>query len=230
MDISEFLNREPVEEAEVVVAGEEPEEIDVQKAVVESLAADKAEQDEVISTLKESNARQDELISSLKEGKAEQEIKIGSLRANNAALQSEVNALKKKLEKALEELTRIGDTLAKNSESKLSSKVALLERNVELEDRFEGETRDHVIEVLREARDAAEKGGRCRRAQVLESVLVANEPHGELAKRRVELEKLFSDNANLVSGTVIQELEKRGISHKNGEEYLLPSEIIARNY
>ena len=230
MDISEFLNRSPAEETEEAFYAEEPEEIDVQKAVVESLAADKAEQDEVISTLKESNARQDELISSLKEGKAEQEIKIGSLRANNAALKSEVTELRRKLQQTLNEIAKVGDTLAKNAEGNLSSKVALLERNVEVEDRFEGETRDHVIEVLREARDAAEKDGRCRRAQVLESVLVANEPHGELAKRRAELEKLFSDNANLVSGTVIQELEKRGISHKKGEEYLLPSEIIARTY
>ncbi len=230
MDISEFLNRAPAEEPEETYAGEEPEEIDVQKAVVESLAADKAEQDEMISSLKKDQAEREEFISSLKESKAEQEIKIGSLRANNAALQSEVNALRKKLQQAQIELAKVGDTLAKNAESEGSNKVALLDRNVELDDRFEGETRDHVIEVLREARDAAEKGGRVRRAQVLESVLVVNEPHGELAKRRTELEKLFADNANLVSGVVIQELEKRGISHKKGEEYLLPSEIIARAY
>lgn len=216
MDISEFLNRAPVEEPEEELVEEEPEEIDVQKAVVESLAADKAEQDEVISFLKQS--------------KAEQEIKIGSLRANNAALQSEVNTLRKKLQQALNELEKVGDLLAKNADGDGSNKIALLDRNIELADRFEGETRDHVIEVLREARDAAEKAGRTRRAQILESVLVVNEPHGELARRRAELEKLFTDNANLINGLVIQELEKRGISHKKGEEYLLPSEIIARTY
>ncbi len=216
MDISEFLNRAPVEEPEEELVEEEPEEIDVQKAVVESLAADKAEQDEMISFLKQS--------------KAEQEIKIGSLRANNAALQSEANTLRRKVQQLQLELDRVGDVLAKNAEGMLSNKVALLERNIELDDRFEGETRDHVIEVLREARDTAEKAGRIRRAQILESVLVANEPHGELAKRRAELEKLFADNANLINGIVIKELEKRGISHKKGEEYLLPSEIVARVY
>lgn len=216
MDISEFLNRAPVEEPEEELVEEEPEEIDVQKAVVESLAADKAEQDEVISLLKQS--------------KAEQEIKIGSLRANNASLQSEVNTLRKKLQQALIEIGKVGDLLAKNAEGDGSNKISLLDRNIELDDRFEGETRDHVIEVLREARDAAEKDGRARRAQILESVLVVNEPHGELARRRAELEKLFADNANLINGLVIQELEKRGISHKKGEEYLLPSEIIARTY
>ena len=216
MDISEFLNRDFVEETEEEMTSDQPEEIDVQKAVVESLAADKAEQDEVIS--------------SLKKGKAEQEATIEALRKSNVALQSEVTVLKQKFQKVVNELAKIGDLLSKNSEGEGSNKIALLDRNSEIDDRFEGETRDHVLEVLREARDEAEMSGRLRRAQVLESVLVTNEPHGELAKRRAELKKLFDDNANLISGVVIQELEKRGISHKKGEEYLLPSEIIARNY
>ena len=45
MDMNEFLNRAPEREAPAV------EELDVQKAVVESLAADKAEQDERIVAL-----------------------------------------------------------------------------------------------------------------------------------------------------------------------------------
>jgi len=65
---------------------------------------------------------------------------------------------------------------------------------------------------------------------VLESVLVANEPDGTLDKRRAELEKLFNDNANVINGTVIAELERLGIPHKNGEEYLLASEIVKRTY
>lgn len=220
MDISEFLNRptktaEPVE-VEETVAFEEPEEIDVQKAVVESLAADKAEQDEMIS--------------SLRRVKEEQEQEIASLHAANVALQNEVAMLREKFKKAGEELAKIGELLAKNAEGEASNKIALIDRNAELDDRFEGETRDHVLEVLREGRDAAEKSGRFRRAQVLESVLVANEANGELARRRASLEKLFADNANIVSGTVIEELKKRGLSHKNGEDYLLPSEILARNY
>ncbi len=230
MDISEFLDRAPAKEPEETLVEEEPEEIDVQKAVVESLAADKAEQDEMIDFLKQNKAEQDEMIAFLKQSRAEQEIKIGSLRANNAALQSEVNALHRKLQQLQLELSKVGDALAKNAEGETSNRIALLDRSIELDDRFEGETRDHVLEVLREARDAAEKAGRVRRAQVLESVLVANEPNGELAKRRAELEKLFADNANLINGIVIKELEKRGISHKKGEDYLLPSEIVARTY
>ena len=196
MDMNEFLNRAPENEEPVA------EELDVQKAVVESLAADKAEQDERIVALEKENYR----------------------------LKSQVSSLTSSLEEARAALAKVGDVLAKNSETEVSSKIALLDRDPELNDRFPGETRDHVLEVIREAREAAEKDGRLRRAQVLESVLVANEPVGKLAEKRAALEKFFNDNANIMSGPVIAELEKCGISHKNGEEYLLPGEILKRTY
>ena len=196
MDMNEFLNRAP--EREVLAT----EELDVQKAVVESLAADKAEQDE----------------------------RIVSLQKENAALKSELAKMKSEAEEMRNALAKVGDILARNSETECSSKIALIDRDPELNDRFPGETRDHVLEVIREARDAAEKDGRLRRAQVLESVLVANEPVGNLQKKRIALEKFFNDNANIMSGPVIAELEKCGIPHKNGETYLLPGEILKRTY
>ena len=197
MDMNEFLDRAPAT-SEVPAA----EELDVQKAVVESLAADKAEQSERIVTLQK----------------------------ENDLLQSQVSSLKSSIEEMRASLAKVGDVLAANAETEASSKIALLDRNPELNDRFAGETRDHVLEVIREARDAAERDGRLRRAQVLESVLVANEPVGNLQKKRTALEKFFNDNANIMSGPVIAELEKCGISHKNGEAYLLPAEILKRTY
>ena len=198
MDMNEFLDRAPAAEPEVPAA----EELDVQKAVVESLAADKAVQDE----------------------------RIIALQKENYLLKSEVSSLKSSLDEAKAALAKVGDVLAANAETEASNKIALIDRDPELDDRFPGETRDHVLEVIREARDAAEKDGRIRRAQVLESVLVANEPVGKLAEKRAELEKFFNDNANVMSGPVIAQLEKLGISHRNGEEYLLPGEILKRTY
>lgn len=197
MEMNEFLT-EGVES----VVEETPEELDVQKAVVESLAAEKVQCDEQIS----------------------------ALRKANYSLQSEVSRLKEQIEEMRKSLGNVGDVLAKNTELKGSNQVALLERNTELDDRFTGESRDHVLEVIKEARDAAEKDGRLRRAQILEGVLLANEPVGELDIRRKALEKLFTDNGNIVSGPVIEELKNKGIVHKNGEEYLLPAEIIKRTY
>lgn len=188
---------------------EPEEEIEIQKAVVESLAADKVKIEEEASLARERSA-------ALEREKA-------ALAARIAALEGEVASLKA-------ELARSADRLARNEETPASSKVALLERNVNLDDRFEGETRDHVLEALREARDTAEKEGRNRRAQILEAVLLENAPVGELAARRAALEKLFAANGNIVNGEVMRQLTKLTIQYREGETYLLPSEILKRIY
>ena len=138
--------------------------------------------------------------------------------------------LKAKVVEQNEALAKVGDVLAMNSEAKESNQVSLLDRDLELPDRFPGETRDQVLEAIKEARDKAETDGRLRRAQILEGVLLANESSGNLAKKRAALEKFFNDNQNILSGPVIEELQKCGISHKHGEEYLLPAEILKRTY
>ena len=226
MNFEEFLDdaapkaqpaEQPAEEvAEAVEEEATADSIDVQKAVVESLAADKAEQAETISALRAENAELKKSIDELKKSIVE--------------LTNQAEAAKKQMLDQKAALEKVGDVLATNADNGLSNKVALLDRDIDVPDRFTGETRDHVLEVVREARDKAEAEGRLRRAQVLEGVLAANEPEGTLAKKRASLEKLFADNGNLVSGPVIAELEKMGISHKNGEEYLLPAEIVKRNY
>lgn len=186
----------PLARSEEPSSSPEPEEeIEIQKAVVESLAADKVKIEEEASLARE----------------------------RIAALEGEVASLKA-------ELARSADRLARNEATPASSKVALLERNVDIDDRFEGETRDHVLEVLREARDAAEKEGRNRRAQLLEAVMLENAPVGELAARRAALEKLFADNGNIVNGEVMRQLTKLTIQYRDGETYLLPSEILKRIY
>jgi len=219
MNFEEFLKpdtpetfEQPAEEPE---EAPQPEELDVQKAVVESLAADKAEQAEELRNLRQTIA-----------------IRDGQIKAQNAmmtALHNEIEALKSKV---AEVERKLADEQAKefDQQERNPNALALLDRDVELPDRFPGESRDHVIEALAEARAKAEADGRVRHAQVLESVLVANEPNGTLAKRRAELAQLFADNGNIVSGPVLAELERLGIPHKNGEEYLLPSEILKRTY
>ena len=247
MNFEEFLEKK--EESSAVETTQTPERseeefdsaditenIDVQKAVVESLAADKAVQDEKICELEKEN-------SSLKAEKEALEREIATLKDEINSLkaklvdESEVNSLKKEVEglrakcsEQAAELGKMGDVLSRNSETELSNKVALLDRDTDIPDRFPGETREHVLEVIAEARKAAEAEGRVRRAQLLEGVLITNEAEGTLAEKRSQLEKLFSDNANILSGPVIEELEKMGISHKKGEDYLLPSEIIKRTY
>jgi len=206
MNYEDFIK--PEEETPVADHGETIEsvdasiELDVQKAVVESLAADKAAQN----------------------------VEIIKLRREKNELVSKVNDLNATIEELRKQLLNVGDILSRNSEISKPSQVTLLERNPEIDDRFEGETLDHVLEVIREARDASEADGRLRRAQLLESVLVANKANGILEKKRQALIKLFNDNQNIVNGPVINELDKQGISYKIGEKYLLVGEIIKRSY
>ena len=232
MNFEEFLEKkeDTVEAAETPAPEDEEEElaeeadisesIDVQKAVVESLAADKAEQDEKINELRAENEALKEALK--REGEA--------LRNENAELKDKLRKLEKKCAEQEQSLASMGDVLSKNADTAMSNKVALLDRDTDIPDRFPGETREHVLEVVAEARKKAEDEGRLRRAQVLEGVLMANESEGILAEKRAELEKLFAENANILSGPVIEELQNKGIPHKNGEEYLLPAEIIKRVY
>lgn len=241
MNFEEFLKPDSEEEKKATVSAEETEaestaaaEQPIEDSLAqEMISSDKIEEIDDSQQLEVSNA----VVEELAKDSVEQQETIKSLRKQIAEQQSEIAGFKLKIEELqhkIEEqnlaLGKVGETLAKNSESPESTKITLLERDAELPDRFEGETRDHVLEALKEARDAAEKDGRQRHAQILESVLCANEPNGTLVKKREELKKLFEANANLVSGPVIDELVKLGISHKNGEEYLLPSEILKRTY
>lgn len=209
-------------------------ELDVQKEVVESLAADKAVLDEKIKQLEAEKAALEAEKAALAKAKEEAEAKIETARAG-------VVAEKEAAEKALadlqivvgemkSQLQNVGDILARNSEKPLSNQVSVLDRNEEVPDRFDGETREHILEVLKEAHAAAEAEGRLRRAQLLEGVLAANEATGELQKRRDALTKLFADNLNIINGQVINELDKLDIRYKDGETYLLAKEIITRSY
>ena len=214
------VENEPIEETVEEFDGSE--DIDVQKAVVESLAADKAALDCEIDNLKNTLTEKDSKL-------AERENEINSLKEVLSKKDFEISFLRV-------ELAKKDSELAKNLEKQLDAQernpnaLALLDREVELPDRFPGETRDHVLEVIKEARDKAESEGRRRRAQILESVLVANEPNGTLAERRLSVEKAFAENNNIISGAVIEKLTEFELSHKEGEEYLLASEILLRNF
>ena len=225
MKMEEFLQtNEPVREEEHLEDDqpEEDAELDIQKAVVESLAADKAEQEMEIVRLREKLASAEEEKAKAAEEKAKAAEELGKK-----------DELIEKLKKTIAELNgKISDLLSRqiDMQARNPNALALLDRDVDVPDRFPGESRDHVLEVVKEAKEAAEREGRLRRAQVLEGVLVANEPNGNLAKRREALKKLFIDNANIINGPVIEELEKLGISYKNGDDYLLTGEILLRNY
>jgi len=210
------------EEPEDEVSIEEAPELDVQKAVVESLAEDKVKMEHEIESLKDAIAKKEAEIEVLNKKVEEAEAKLNKASEDLEEEKKKTSRLENEISNRIE---RELDTQERNPNA-----LALRDRNIEIQDRFPGETRDQVIEALKEARDKAEADGKIRRAQLIESVLVENEPNGTLAKKREELEKLFADNSNLVTGAVIEELKRLGIRYKDGENYLMPSEIIKREY
>lgn len=224
MNFEDFIKKPEVEaEPEEVKAEEEAKaelttevELDVHKEVVAELAAEKAAQEEKIAAL----------IATVDE----QNAKIVALEKEKTALSEKIAAFENVKNEMAAALAKVGETLARNSEKPISNQISVLDRNPEVDDRFDGETRDHILEALAEARATAEAEGRLRRAQLLEAVLAANEPCGLLAKRRVELEKLFTDNMNIINGEVINALDNMGIRYKDGENYLLAKEIAKRSY
>lgn len=212
MNQEEAINPEDFLQTEAdqdMVEAAEPDELDVQRTVVEALAAEKAELGEQYAALRKTADR---------------------LYQEKQSLAEQINVLRAEKEELRSALERMSGLLMRNTERIESSQIALIDRDVNIDDRFPGETRDHVLEIIREARDSAEKEGRRRRAQLLESVLVANEPVGELKSRRAKLEKVFEENGNIINGPVLEALEKYGISHKEGDNYLLAAEILKRNY
>ncbi|MBO6066604.1 MAG: hypothetical protein J6P80_00420 [Kiritimatiellae bacterium] len=178
MEINEFLEAaEAAAEAAAAAAAEETQELDVQKAVVEELAAEKAKLAEELAAMRRELALKDGINKAMEAQKAGLEAQVNALKAENSRLEAAIAELEMKS----------FDEQARNP-----NMLALLDREGERPDRFPGETRDHVLEVIAVARDEAEKEGRARRAQVLEAVLVAIEPSGALAEKRAEVVNLFS--------------------------------------
>lgn len=236
MDYTDFLKKpeitEPVEsvspEAEAVEAEEivAEENLDVQKAVVEELAAEKVAMelklDELNKKIAELEAEKAMLIEANK--KLEEEKLVIKNAANNSV---KIEAENQKLKEENEKLTA---ALVANTETTTSSQIALLDRNLEVPDRFFGETREHVINAIKVALEEARTNGRIRRAQLLEAVLVVNSSSGEVDKKRTALENFFLSHQNVLDGEVLAKLKEYGIHHKDGETYLLPSEILTRTY
>lgn len=213
----EFMDRaqEESEMQETEVPETDIPEVDVQKVVVEELAAEKAHMAEELAELRRQLATSEGIVKATQAQKENLEAQVGALKEQVANLERQL---------ADEQLKNL-DVQERNPNA-----LALLDRDVEVPDRFPGETRDHVIDVVREAKEKAEQEGRLRKAQLLESVLIANEPSGNLQKKRAALEKFLEENHNVLNGTVINELEKYGIKYKDGDKYLLIGEIINRNY
>ena len=84
---------------------------------------------------------------------------------------------------------------------------------------FTGEIREHVLDTLASAAEAAEAGGRDRRARILEAVLCANPASGELDRRRDAVRQIIKDAGSFLDEQAIADLEKLGFRYISGKNH-----------
>lgn len=205
------------------------EEIETQKAVVESLAEDLAA---ARAEAEESRAAADAHIAQLEadcarlaaEGEAarhEHEAECDAIRKELAAEKAAPKVDPKILEECAakdREIERLQALLIEAQRTSLSSSV-LLEKPEGFVEKFPGEVREHVMEALADAAEAAEAGGRDRRSRILESVQCANPSSGELAERRAQVKQILKDAGSFIDDTTIAALEKLGFRYISGSNH-----------
>ena len=116
------------------------------------------------------------------------------------------------------EIARLKELLADAQRTSLSSSV-LMEKPPALGEKFHGEIREHVIAALADSHAAAEAGGRDRRARIIEAVLCANPPSGELESRREAVRQLLKDAGSFLDDGDIAALEKLGFRYISGKNH-----------
>ena len=194
------------------------EEIELQKAACASIAADLA------TARQERTDAQQEL--------ADAEAEIEALNARRLQLEDENRRLIADLAAARatpprddaslaakdKEIAQLKAQLAEAQRTSLSASV-LLEKPAGLSEKFAGELREHVAETIADAVTAAEAGGRDRRARILEAVLGANSPTGELEHRREAVKQIVKEAGSRLDDAAISELEKLGFRYVSGNKH-----------
>jgi chromosome segregation ATPase len=116
------------------------------------------------------------------------------------------------------EIERLQTLLAEAQRTSLSSTV-LLEKPDGISEKFTGEVREHLLETLADAQDAADAGGRDRRARILEAILYANSRTGELARRRDAVKQIMKDAGSSIDDSTITALKKLGFRYISGSNH-----------
>ena len=193
------------------------EEIEIQKSVSESLATDLATANEELADAKQELADAEAESEALNARRLQLEDENHRLAADLAAARATPRDDAQLAAKDAE-IARLKAELAEAQRTALSSSV-LLEKPAAFSEKFPGELREHVVETLADAVSAAEAGGRDRRARILEAVLVANPPTGELDRRREAVKRIVRDAGSRLDNAALAELEKLGFRYVSGNKH-----------
>ena len=143
-----------------------------------------------------------------------------STEAERDRLRGEVLQLREELEEALTApRAERGAQATGDDESVREVRMQGLLKPPATAETFPGEVREHILAVLLEAWEAAQRAGRERRASVLQDVLAANKPDGELERRRKELKQIIKDTGSFIDARTISALEKIGFRCVSGNKH-----------
>ncbi len=183
------------------------EEIEIQKAATESIAAELADlQRKLEASQIDYNAVEEERTQLASE--------LQALRDKPAEVVPDLEALAEKDR----EIDRLKALLVE-AQRDVRLHDSLLDAPVPFSEKFEGELREHVVEALVDAREAAEAGGRDRRARILEAVLGANLATGELDRHREIVRQIVKDAGSKLDNAALAELEKLGFRYLSGNKH-----------
>ena len=194
------------------------EEVELQKAACESIAVDLAEARRELADAKQELADAEEEAEAVNARRLQLEEENRRLAADLAAARAAPPRDDAQLAAKDEEIARLKVQLAEAQRTALSSSV-LLEKPACLSEKFAGELREHVAETIAAAVSAAEAGGRDRRARILEAVLVANPPSGELERRREAVKQIVKEAGYSLDNAAIADLEKLGFRYVSGNKH-----------
>ena len=194
------------------------EELEAQREACESLARDLALlQEEAGSAQATAESEKSTLLARAESAEAACAAVRAELEAERARPRIDEKMLAERAAKD-REIARLQELLADAQRTSLSSSV-LMEKPPALGEKFPGEIREHVIAALSDSRAAAEAGGRDRRARILEAVLCANPPSGELERRREAVRQMLKDAGSFLDDDDIAALEKLGFRYISGKNH-----------
>ncbi len=167
------------------------------------LAAAVKARDEAVAQTADASARADDAVARTAEAE----------RLRNAAVERRDEAL------AEAEGLRARLASAEGRDGPARTGGGMLETPGTLSEKFAGEIREHLLEALSDALSAAENAGRDRRARLLEAVLCANPPTGELRRRREAVKQIVKGAGAFLDDSAISALEKLGFRYVSGNKH-----------
>lgn len=165
----------------------------------------------------------DEAKQAVERARAESEKEITVLKNERASLQRELEEAKSRIRDLEFEKRNAAAAVPPppvKRESVGQREIAFTLKPFEtLSEKFVGEVREHILEVLREALRNCRGTNRERREMILESVLAANESNGELVRRREDIKLILKDADSFNDESVLKELGKLGFRFISGKNH-----------